>query len=305
MKTNFRLSLVLFVFAGLVMTSCKKNTEEKYTLQYEEQVLNLPGVSNARQLGGYLIGSKTVRMDVLLRSGALVKASDEALATLHDKYNLAFVFDFRSSMERGGAPDRDVEGAQNVWLPVLEKMITKEGASSAMAQLHMSKDNPSYTIELLQRPDIQKTLDSSYDDIVFDEDSQHSYAAFLDSLVALPVGRAALWHCTHGKDRCGWGTAFVLAALGAERSLIVDDFAMSNISYSKDIEALASVARAKGLEDELMEYIYLIRGVNVALFEKTLDSIDARYGSIDNYLEQALDLTSEERQELKDKFLCN
>lgn len=38
-------------------------------------------------------------------------------------------------------------------------------------------------------------------------------------------------------------------------------------------------------------------------FEKTLDSINARYGSIDKYLEQALELTSDERQILKDKFL--
>lgn len=66
-------------------------------------------MSNARQLGGYVIGDKTVRKDVLLRSGALSEASDEALAALHDKYRLALVVDFRSSMERGAEPDRDVE----------------------------------------------------------------------------------------------------------------------------------------------------------------------------------------------------
>lgn len=294
----------LFV-AALVLTSCEKDSgENNYTPQYEEQDLKLPGMSNARQLGGYVIGDKTVRKDVLLRSGALSEASDEALAALHDKYRLALVVDFRSSMERGAEPDRDVEGAQNVWLPVLEKMVSGEETASPLTVLYMYKNDPSRAIELLQQPEIREAVSVGYDLIVLDEACQHSYAAFLDSLVALPDGRAVLWHCTHGKDRTGWGSAFLLAALGAERSLIVDDFAMSNIPYAQDIESLAAVARAQGLEDELIEYIRILRGVSVVFFEKTLDSIDARYGSIDKYLEKALELTSEERQILKDKFLC-
>ena len=267
--------------------------------------VEFPGVSNARQLGGYIIGDKKVRRDLLLRSGNLSKASSEAVATLHDKYKLALVTDFRSSMERGKAPDRDVEGATNVWLPVLEKMISNEGAASVMASLHLNRDNPSHTVELLHRKDIQDALSATYDAIVFDDDCHQSYAAFLDSLVALPEGRAALWHCSHGKDRCGWGTAFVLAALGADRSLIVDDFSKSNISYAQEIEELVAVARSEGSEDELTEYIHLLRGVSVAFFEKTLDAIDARYGSIDNFLEQELGLTADEKRILRDKFLEN
>ena len=296
---------ILALLVVVLLASCANAPQGDNTPQYEEQVVELPGVSNARQLGGYIIGDKKVRMDLLLRSGNLSKASNETVATLHDKYKLALVADFRSSMERGKAPDRDVEGATNVWLPVLEKMISSEGAASVMASLHFNKDNPSNIIELLHRQDIQDALSATYDAIVFDEDYHQSYAAFLDRLVALPEGRAALWHCTHGKDRCGWGTAFVLAALGADRALIVDDFAMSNISYAQDIEDLASVARAEGSEDELIEYFHLLRGVSEVFFEKTLDAIDARYGSIDNFLEQELELSADEKRILRDKFLEN
>ena len=294
----------LFLLSAIILlTSCGNAPQKDYTPQYANQVIELQGVSNARQLGGYVIGDKKVRMDLLLRSGNLSKASDEAIDTLQDKYKLALIADFRSSMERGKAPDRDVEGASNAWLPVLEKMISSEGAASVMVSLHFNKDNPSYIVGLLRQKDIQDALSSSYDAIVFDEDCQRSYAAFLDSLVALPEGRAALWHCTHGKDRCGWGTAFVLAALGADRSLIIDDFSMSNISYAQDIEDLASIARAEGSEDELIEYIRLLRGVSVSYFEKALDTIDASYGSIENYLERELGLTDEEKQILRNKFL--
>ena len=290
--------------AIVLMASCSNNMQNNIP-QYENQVIELPGVSNARQLGGYTIGDKKVRMDLLLRSGSLANASEEAVATLHDKYKLALIADFRTSTERKNAPDREVEGVKNIWLPVLENEYGAWDSSSQSTSSIHRNDDLSGTLAFLQLPAVKNVLAGIYDAMVFDADSRLSYAAFLDSLVALPEGRAALWHCTYGKDRCGWGTAFVLAALGADRSLIVEDFAMSNISYAKEIENLAAAARAEGVEEELIEYIHIIKGVSVAFFEKTLDAIDARYGSIDNFLEKELELSVEKRRNLQDKFLEN
>ena len=47
--------------------------------------------------------------------------------------------------------------------------------------------------------------------------SKRRYGEFLHSVLDAEGG--ALWHCSQGKDRCGWGSAFVLAALGASREL--------------------------------------------------------------------------------------
>ena len=44
-------------------------------------------------------------------------------------------------------------------------------------------------------------------------------------------------------------------------------------------------------------------GVNVGYFERTLDLIDARYGSMQNYLEQALGFSAEEQDRMKMKYL--
>ena len=293
---------LIILSAVLLLASCKTGAELNESPQYEKQVIELPGVPNARQLGGYIIGNKQIRMDVLLRSGDLSKASDEAVGILQDRYRLALVADFRSSMERGHAPDRDVPGTQSVWFPILEKMIQRED-NAVLATLHQKKDDPHFTIELLKQPEIRKVLLNTYDDIVFDEDYQSSYAAFLDSLVALPEGSAALWHCSHGKDRCGCGTAFVLAALGADRDLIIADFEMSNVPYTEEIDELASIARAEDLDDVVIDEIYLLRGVSSKYFEKTLDAVDERYGSMDNFLKQALGLTGVEKRALRKKFL--
>lgn len=184
-------AILLLLSAVVLLASCANPQQRDNSLQCEKQTIDLPGVHNARQLGGYVIGDKKIRMDLLLRSGTLAKASDEAISALHDKYKLALVADFRSSMERSKAPDRDVEDAINVWLPVLEKKISGEKVDTVMAALHFNMDNPSYTVELLRQQNIQDALSTSYDAIVFDEDCRQSFADFLDSLVALPEGRAA------------------------------------------------------------------------------------------------------------------
>ena len=78
----------------VLLASCANAPQGDNTPQYEKQVVELPGVSNARQLGGYILGDKMVRMDLLLRSGNLSKASDEAIASLRDKYRLSLIADF-------------------------------------------------------------------------------------------------------------------------------------------------------------------------------------------------------------------
>ena len=91
---------ILALLVVVLLASCANAPQGDNTPQYEKQVVEPPGVSNVRQLGGYIIGDKKVRMDLLLRSGSLSNASDDAIATLHDKYKLALATYFRSSAER-------------------------------------------------------------------------------------------------------------------------------------------------------------------------------------------------------------
>ena len=69
---------------------------ERQKLVMERQLLGLSSVNNARQLGGYRIGGKRVRPDVLLRSGALARLSAEDAALLRDRYRVCCVYDLRS-----------------------------------------------------------------------------------------------------------------------------------------------------------------------------------------------------------------
>lgn len=271
---------------------------------YAQQNLGLSGVSNARQLGGYQIGRQQVKPDVLLRTANLSTATDEDVIRLEETYKVAYVFDFRSSHERNLSPDKELRDCENVWLPCLDKQVKGiDQSKSASSQKVDPQALGKKILENLSHPAMKQMADSLYLMIVFDPEVQKHYATFLQQLSTLPEGRSALWHCTQGKDRAGCASAFLLAALGADRKLIIEDFNRSNESYQNLIDKLVSAAMMQGRTDDEINIIYALVGVSVPLFEKMLDQIDERYGSLDNYLTTALNCDQDLRNKLRERFL--
>lgn len=267
--------------------------------------LQLTGVSNARQLGGYQIGDKQVKCNTLLRTANLSMATQEDIGQLEETYKVACVFDFRSSIERNLSPDRELRDCENLWLPCLEKSVKEMGAKQQAepAKVHSTEAMGASILANLNQPVMRQMAEGMYLMIAFDEEVQANYATFLHRLATLPEGRAALWHCSQGKDRAGCASAFLLAALGADRKLIVEDFARSNDSYRELVEKLVAAAKEKGHTDEEIEVIYALVGVSVPYFERMLDMIDQRYGSLDNYLTTALKCDEALREQLRKRFL--
>lgn len=283
------------LFSALVLWACNSAPKDR-TIAFE-------GIENARELGGLVMkDGRTVRPGKLVRSGELSKASDADVALLKSRFALSDVFDFRFDRERASKPDREMEGVTNTWLSTLPQAFlaafTSGRADSTTVQsANMLDALASYAFN----PKAQEMANRLYPAIVTDTTSQKRYGAFLRGVLEADGG--ALWHCSQGKDRCGWGSAFVLAALGASRETIVEDFALSNVSYAPAIEALSAKVIEKGGSEPELGFIRSMVGVNVENFESTLDLIDARYGSLQSYLEKALGFTAEDQEKMKQKYL--
>ena len=279
---------------------------------YAQYSLGLNGVANARQLGGYQIGDKQIKPDQLLRTANLSTATEADVEILEQTYKVAYVFDFRSSYERTMSPDQELSDCENIWLPCLDKQVKGMGSSTTNSEKttdpesqkkHAPEALGATILANLSNPQVQQMAEAMYPMIVFDSDVQANYATYLQRLATLPEGRSALWHCTQGKDRAGCASAFLLAALGADRQLIVEDFARSNDSYKELVEKLVAAAKEKGHTEQEINVIYALIGVSVPLFEKVLDMIDERYGSLDNYLTTALKCDDALREQLRKRFL--
>ena len=279
----------------LIVSACTPSPKDRN--------LSFDGIQNARELGGLVMqDGRTVRWGKLVRSGELSKASDADVALLKSRFALSDVFDFRYEAERNNAPDREMEGVSNTWLSTLpEAFVAAFASGRADTTVVQSANQLDAIASYAFNPKAQEWAQQLYPAIVMDTTSQRRYGEFLRGVLQSEGG--ALWHCSQGKDRCGWGSAFVLAALGASRETIVEDFALSNVSYAPVVEAVSARIVEKGGGEAELAFVRSIIGVSVENFENMLDEIDARYGSLQAFLEKALGFTAEEQEKLRQKYL--
>ena len=269
-----------------------------------QRAIAFEGIENARDMGGLVVqGGSTIRTGMLVRSGCLAKASDSDVAMLKKTYHLSNVFDFRFEAEADAAPDRIIDGVSYTHLSTLPKALVEGFAASGPSDTTQAdmKDMAAVLLKYALDPRAQAMGRQLYPAIVTDTLSQQYYGAFLRGVLAAKGG--VLWHCSQGKDRAGWASAFVLAALGASRETIVEDFDLSNQSYAGAVEAMTAKVREQGGDDEAVAFIRAMVGVSRENFEATLDLIDLRYGSLAHYIEHQLGFSREEQQQLREKYI--
>ncbi len=257
----------------------------------------LPSISNARELGGYVLpdGSR-IRKGLLLRGGALSDASDEDIAGLSARYGVRRIFDFRTLEEVTAAPDREVPGADRIWLPAIDP-DTEKAASSTLPKEAFS-DLASWLLRNSGDTFVQRVAASLYSEMVMNEYTQLQYAAFMSEIAGAPDG-AVYWHCSQGKDRTGLGAAFILSALGADRELIMYDYMISAQYYENELQALFRKVQTDAQKEVIRTFI----SVNPRYFVNALDLIDRRFGSLTEYLKGPLCVTDYDISVLKERYL--
>lgn len=270
---------------------------ENREYSFESQKIGLESIANARELGGYVLpDGRCVKRNLLLRGALLNTASDEDIKAFTERFHLVHNFDFRTKMEVATAPDRPIEGADHIWLPAIDEE-TEALAADALPQEAYRNLN-SWLVANSHNEMVQRVAHHLYMDMVFNEYTQLQYAAFLQTLVNTPEG-AVFWHCSQGKDRTGLASTFLLAALGADRDLILKDYRISLEVYQKDVDYYYSLVRTEEERQVLLTFI----GVNEAYYTETLDLIDKRFGSLEGYLKGPLCMTNDDFKVLRDRYL--
>jgi len=255
-------------------------------------------IQNFRDLGGIVnMEGRTVRHGLLLRSAALVQASDQDIELLEKEYRVRKVFDFRSDHEATLAPDRKIPRSINIHLPMID-------SNGAVWRDIMGDDADGDPLEMLIRrssmPKVQELARQMYMELTLKELAQKQYARFMRLIVETADG-AVLWHCSQGKDRTGVGAAVVLAALGCDRDSIVRDYDASNIHYAAQV---ARVIKDMNITDiETQKTVRTFVGANVEYFNMALDAVERQYGSLLRYVQTALEVTDSQIEILRNRYL--
>ena len=286
------LSVIICIMVMLV--SCKTDMVKEQNLELKNQLIGITSAHNARQLGGYRIGNRSVKNNQLLRTAKISGLSEEDSTLLCEKYKVQCIYDFRGKEESLSAPD--VIPGKARYMSLALSFAGNE--SQADTKFESEEQMIGMLLQYAEYPSVQAMCTGIYDLIFFEESSQEVYRQFFaDLLTVNPQKGAVLWHCTQGKDRAGCASAMLLAALGADRELIMADFILSRDYYDPMVSQIKTETEAQ------KTVINTLISANPVIFEATLDKVDEKYGSLKNYLTQCIGVTPEMMNILRDRYL--
>ena len=284
----------VIVCAMVMLVSCKTDKVEEQKIELKNQLIGLTSAHNARQLGGYRIDKKSVKENLLLRTAKISELSEADSILLCEKYKVQCVYDFRGKEESLSAPDVVPGKARYLSLA----LSFSGGESQLNVKLESEEQMIGMLLQYAEHPSVQAMCTSMYDLIFFEESSQEVYRRFFaDLLTVNPEEGAVLWHCTQGKDRAGCASAMLLAALGADRELIMADFILSKDYYDPMVSQVKTETEAQ------KTVINTLISANPEIFGAALDKVDAKYGSLRNYLTECIGVTPEMMKVLRDRYL--
>jgi len=263
--------------------------------------MQLKNVVNARDIGGYVTtDGRMVKRGMLIRSASLATASDSDLATLA-ALPVVKVIDFRTEFEKKGKENRILPKADYLNLPI--QPVDNGETPAEIAKLKTF--DISKIIMFAAFNEKAKTIAREmYPLMVTRPDCQQQFAAFLREVVDTPEG-AVFFHCTQGKDRTGLASAYLLSALGVDRETVIADFDKTNQVYAHDVRKYCRRVKFFGGREEEQTVVKSFIGANTENFIRTLDLINAEYGSMDAYLRNVLGVTDADFEILRERYLLS
>ena len=226
-------------------------------------VLTVPGITNLRDVGGIPVGTSRVREGMLFRSGNLAHVGPEAQDFLTTR--VARVVDLRDDSEVSAEPCA-LPGLRIDHIPLFAGSVASfllGDVSLAGLYRHIVEGGADRVVRVVR---------------------------------ILSEGEPTLVHCTLGKDRTGVSVALALAAVGADRDAIVEDYALT----ASQLPESRNRAIAKWLEERLPiahDAIAVATQSPAPVMHELLAGIDDEYGSVADYL-LAAGLTTQELEAL-------
>jgi protein-tyrosine phosphatase len=258
---------------------------------HDDRVLELQGVHNFRDFGGYAVaGGGRLKRGLLWRSGQHHGASDADLEKIAG-LGLADVFDLRSSREREIHPCR--RPADFVAAIYLSEDPTHIAAPHLAAAATTKQRDAATTREGMRR---------NYGGIAF---RPELIAMTRRQLEVLAEGRGpSLVNCMAGKDRTGIAVAMIQLAAGVHRDDVVTDYVLTNTAGNVEARIAAGAETIRAVAKQMdPETVRVIMGVEPEYLETAFVMIAEKHGSIDGYLRDVLGVDDALRGRLREQLV--
>lgn len=246
----------------------------------------LDSIDNLRDLGGRpAFQGRPIKKGLLFRSAELSGASPRDLRYLED-LGMGLVIDFRDLDEREARPDRLPQGAEYHHLPALPLRWAREDVP----------DSP--LLPQLWQGDKHRFFLVFYRVLARSEETAAAYASFFRLLLQAPA-RPVLFHCTQGKDRTGLAAILLQTALGLSWEDCLVDYFLTNEMIRPRLEQELAACESPDQAEEI-KYRELVQADCIAAWR---ESLDEKWGGLEQYLQTALGLDGRSREDLRRLYL--
>lgn len=246
--------------------------------------LRVASVSNFRDVAGSgaglaLADGGHMQRGVVFRSGRLhdLTAADERRLV---SAGVTDIFDLRTDAVADRSPDPSVGKATYHLINVfaVPSRVDPFPPSVAAAKLERQRMNRDFVADPKQRKRIARLLRGIAD-----------------------ARGAVIIHCTEGKDRTGWASAILQLLAGVDRATVMEEYLLSNGRRAEIIErGVAQARKAKGRTAAEITRARL--EVAESYLRAGLDELERRYGNLDGYLTDGLDLGEATIDRLRSKL---
>ena len=228
--------------------------------QQPERRVELPGVYNMRDIGGYeTADGRLTRWRTFLRADSLHRLSTESQEALVEM-GLRTVVDLRQTEETTAEPD-----------------VFSKSSRAEYRHINMLGDDQVY---------------ERRDDLEIPERVAFSYSQWLDQrtasigevlgTLAAPGALPAIYHCAGGQDRTGVISALLLELAGVPENTIADDYALT-ARYQVDLY-FSEHAPPDVVPEEYTVEAYLARNCPPEAMVLTLQHVRDRHGGVEEYV---------------------
>ena len=252
---------------------------DKYRVRVATRNVNVPGVQNFRDLGGYPVYArhKQVRWGMLYRSAQIDLTQPATLDKLNN-LGIRTLIDLRDTAEYPRTTDSLPGQPRVVHIPIhagnladILAGIDRESIQSDTVYRIVERINRH--IVTVHASDFRRMFDT-----LLDEDN---YPAVIC--------------CTTGKGRTGVVAALIFSALGVDEETIMDDYRLSNNYF--DIASASQ--QAYSLPVPYQEAITTLYSAHTEFLNAAKDAAECSYGDVGTYLRKGIGLTKDETRELR------
>jgi len=245
------------------------------------RAIDMNQIKNFRDIGGYFTADNRQ-----MKWGEIYRSANLSNATLYDqekirRLNIRTVIDFRSERTARRYPILLHPSIRKIALPLMPMDAQK---------LDEQLDDENF-----DRSDAIRYVQEEYVNIL--ENHKTQFGEMFD-ILANDSNYPILMSGSLGKDGVGLATYLILYAIGVPQGSLEEDYMLSNQFIDPEMVEID----ARNLSEPMQEAVTAMLTVNRAYLNYALEHIKEKYGSVDNYLEKELRVTSGKRNLLR-KYL--